>query len=80
MNDPLEATQECPTFSRIRPGVYVHAPLTTCEWCEGTVPNCPHCGGMGPYRPLINVKWFAPFTCPPGWKHLGDWSGERYRK
>ncbi len=62
MIDPLEATQPCPVFSRIPPGVFVHAPMTVCDYCECTVPECPVCGGMGPYRPLINVKWFAPIN------------------
>jgi hypothetical protein len=67
---PLDVTQECPVFSRIRPGVYVHAPMTVCDYCECTVPECPMCGGMGPYRPLINVKWLAPFSPPPSLRKL----------
>jgi hypothetical protein len=57
---PLDETQRCPVFSRVPPGVYIHAPLQTCEWCDGSVTNCAICGGMGPYRPLINIALNRP--------------------
>lgn len=74
---PLDETQPCPMFSKVAPGVYIHAGEAVCEWCLGDTPECPQCGGMGPYRPLLNVRQFNPLHWAP---QIGPWDATRYRK